>query len=55
MAKHETPLVGEHGGPDYQLIGRHMLIAGMTSSGKSIGDAWSIIGELIAQDRPVNR
>ncbi|NAS21975.1 hypothetical protein GT755_09790 [Herbidospora sp. NEAU-GS84] len=55
MAKHETPLAGEHGGPNYQLIGPHMLITGMTGSGKSIGAAWSIIGELITQDGPVNR
>ncbi|NAS21973.1 hypothetical protein GT755_09780 [Herbidospora sp. NEAU-GS84] len=33
----------------YRFVGHHLQIMGMTGSGKSIGGAWNIIGELITR------
>ncbi|MEU9832725.1 DNA translocase FtsK [Streptosporangium sp. NPDC048047] len=34
---------------EYHFVGHHLQIMGMTGSGKSIGGAWNIIGEIITR------
>ncbi|WP_149259815.1 DNA translocase FtsK [Actinomadura sp. K4S16] len=34
---------------EYRFVGHHLQIMGMTGSGKSIGGAWNIVGEIITR------
>src|SRR5690606_15948717 len=34
---------------EYGIVGHHLQVMGMTGSGKSVGGAWNVLGELITR------